>query len=232
MTTHLIRHQKLTKRQIKEDPLVTAAFRAREYWDAHGQKLLIGIGALALIVVLGYLILRARDQAEQRAAGDLFRAELSVRQGDYPTAVQLLNQIVDSAPGTRAAGNAMILLGDSYAAQNKPRDAATWYRKALDRLGKDRVLALSARRGFASALEDGGQFAEAAAAYGEVARVAGSDNEKGRAMLAQVRCLLAAGQRAKALEVLHAVLALPSADLTVTDPARERLGELEATSAG
>ena len=232
MTTHLVRHQKLTKRQIKEDPLVTAAFRAREFWDAHGQKVLIGVGALALIVVLGYLILRARDQAEQRASGDLFRAELSVRQGDYPTAVQLLNQIIDSAPGTRASGNAMILLGDSYAAQRKPRDAATWYQKALDRVGKDPVLRLSARRGLASSLEDGGQFAAAATAYEEIAREAASDNEKGRAMLAQARCLLAAGQRAKALEVIRAVIALPSADLTVTDPARERLGELEATQAG
>jgi TolA-binding protein len=232
MTTHLVRHQKLTKRQIKEDPLVTAAFRAREFWDAHGQKVLVGVGALVLVVVLGYLILRARDQAERRAAGDLFRADLSVQQGDYPTAVQLLSQIVDSAPGTRAARHAMVLLGDSYAAQRKSRDAVSWYRKALDRAGKDPVLALAARRGLAASLEDSGQFAEAATAYEQVARTAPSDTEKGGAMIAQARCLLAAGQRAKAVEVLRAVIALPSADQTVTDPARERLGELGTTQPG
>ncbi|HEY7728847.1 MAG TPA: tetratricopeptide repeat protein [Candidatus Eisenbacteria bacterium] len=229
MTTHLVRHQKLTKRQIKEDPLVTAAFRAREFWDAHGQKILIGIGALVLLLVLGYMILRARTQAEQRASGDLFRAELSVRQGDFPTAVQMLTELVENAPDTRAARHAMVLLGDALAGQQKPADAVTWYRKALDRAGRDRVLRDSARRGLAAALEDAGRFTEAAAAYAQIAEDGATDNERGRAMSAQARCLLAAGQRGKATEMLRAVLALPAVEQAVAQPARERLGELEAT---
>jgi TolA-binding protein len=232
MTTHLVRHQKLTKRQIKEDPLVTAAFRAREFWDSHGQKLLIAAGAAVLLVVLGYLILRARTQAEQRASGDLFRAEISVQQGDYPSATQVLTELIDSAPDTRAARQARVLLGDSYAAQQKPRDAVTWYRKALEKAGKDPILKLSAARGLATSLEDAGQFVDAANAYAAVARDAKTDNDRGRALYAEARCLLAAGQRAKATEVLRSVIALPAADLSVTQPARERLGELEATQPG
>jgi tetratricopeptide (TPR) repeat protein len=232
MTTHLVRHQKLTKRQIKEDPLVTAAFRAREFWDAHGQKILIGIGAVVVLAVLGYMILRARGQAEERASGDLFRAEISIQQADYPSAIQVLTQLIESAPDTRASRRAMALLGDSYAAQQKPRDAATWYRKALDKAGKDPILRLSAARGLAASLENAGQFAEAAAAYGEVVRAVKTDNDRGRAMYAQARCLLAAGQRQKAIQILRAVNALPAADLGVTQPALERLGELEATQSG
>lgn len=232
MTAHLVRHQKLTKRQIKEDPLVTAAFRARELWESHGQKILIGLGAVVVLVVLGYLILHARSQAEQRASGDLFRAELSVQQGDYPTAIQMLTELIDNAPDTRAARHAMVLLADSYAAQEKPRDAATWYRKALDKAGKDPILRLSAASGFATSLEDGGQFAEAANAYGAVVRDVTTDNERGRALFAQARCLLAAGQRAKAIEALRAVIALPTAEPAVTEPALERLGELETTQPG
>jgi tetratricopeptide (TPR) repeat protein len=232
MATHLVRHQKLTKRQIKEDPLVTAAFRAREFWDSHGQKVLIAVGAVILLLVLGYLILRARTQAEERAAGDLFRAEISVQQGDYPSAIQVLTELIDSAPDTRAARQARVLLGDSFAAQQKPRDAVTWYRKALDKAGKNPLVRISAARGLAASLEDGGEFADAANAYAAVAKDVKTDNERGRALYSEARCLLAAGQRAKAIEVLRSIIALPAADLTVTQPAQERLGELEATQPG
>ena len=36
MSTHLVKNQKMTKRQIKEDSLVTAAFRATEIWERYG----------------------------------------------------------------------------------------------------------------------------------------------------------------------------------------------------
>ena len=61
-------------------------------------------------------------------------------QNDYATAIQMLKEIVDSAPGTRAARTAMLYLGDSFGAQGKPAEAVNWYRR-------------SAEKGFA-----GGQF--------------------------------------------------------------------------
>jgi TolA-binding protein len=229
MTTHLVRHQKLTKRQIKEDPLVTAAFRGKEFWDEHGRTILIVVGALILAAVLGAIMIRTRHQAEERASGSLFRAEMAVMQGDYGSATQALKELVDNSPGTRAARRAMLLLGDSYAALANPREAATWYRKALDRAGSDATMRKASRLGLAAALEDNTQFAEAAGSYEQLAKEAGSDNERGRALLAQARCLLAAGQGKKADEVLRAILTLPDAEQPVTDAARVRLGELRAT---
>ena len=229
MTTHLVRHQKLTKRQIKEDPLVTAAFRGKEFWDEHGRTILIVAGALIAALVLGGLILNARRQAEERASGSLFRAELSVLQGDYQTASQALKELVDNSPGTNAAKRAMLLLGDSYAALANPREAATWYRKALDRAGSDATMRRAARLGLAAALEDNRQFADAAPYYSDLAKEPQSDNERGRALLGQARCLLAAGQPQKAAEVLQAVLALPDAEQPLTDAAHVRLGEIRAT---
>ena len=231
MTTHLVKHQKLTKRQIKEDPLVTAAFRGAAVWEEHGRKILIVVGALVLVLILGGLMLRARSQAEDRASGDLFKATLAVQQGDYPSATQMLKELIDAAPSTDAAKNAMVLLGDSYAAQGNSREAATWYRRALDKSGGDRVLRTASRSGLAAALEDGKQYVEAAGAYADLAKDAESDNDRGGAMLAQARCLLAAGQGARAADLLRQILALPGVDATVTDPAKARLGEIQAPQA-
>ncbi len=228
MTTHLVKHQKLTKRQIKEDPLVTAAFRGAALWEEHGRKILLGIGGVAIVVVLAVLMLRARGQAEDRATGDLFQAQMAVQAGDYASSVRLLNQLIESAPGTHAAKHALVLLGDSYIGQGNATEAATWYRKALDQSGRDRVLRDASRTGLAVALEDSQQYPAAADTYAQIAKDAPSDNDRGNAMLAQVRCLLAAGQSARAVEVLRRILTLPGVDQTVTDPAKARLGEIQS----
>ena len=231
MTTHLVKHQKLTKRQIKEDPLVTAAFHGAALWEEHGRKILIGFGAVALVAIMAVLMLRARSQAEDRASGDLFKSTLAVQQGDYPSAVQMLKELIDASPDTDAAKHAMALLGDAYAAQGNARDAATWYRKALDKAGGDRALRGASRSGLAAVLEDSKQYVEAAATYAQIAKDAESDNDRGNAMLMQARCLLAEGQSAKAADVLRQILVLPGADQTVTDPAKARLGEIQASQA-
>src|SRR5260221_7858811 len=167
MTTRLVKHQKLTKRQIKEDPLVTAAFRGTQIWEEHGSRILLGLGAVVLVVILVFFVSRTRAQSEERAAADLFRAEMSVGQNDYATAVQMLREIVDAAPGTKAARSAMLFLGDAYLGQGKPAEAVNWYRKALAKAGNDATAKEASVHGLASALEDRGDFAQAANTYAD-----------------------------------------------------------------
>jgi TolA-binding protein len=226
MPSHLAKHQKLTKRQIKEDPLVTAAYHGLEIWERNSSRILIGIGVVALAGILLFFVMRARGQAEVKASDDLFRATLSIGQGDFVTATPMLQDIIDNAPGTRAAREATLYLGDALMAQHKPAEAATSYRKYIEKTTKDRVLQRTGYFALGSALEDAGQFGPAADAYAESAKRSASDNERGRAMLSQGRSLLRAGQTAKAVEVYQAIVALPEAEQPITDAAKERLGEL------
>ena len=230
MTTRLVKHQKLTKRQIKEDPLVTAAFHGTQIWDQHGTRILLGLGAIVLIVLLVFFVSRTRAQSEERASADLFRAEMSVGQNDYQTAVQMLKEIVDAAPGTHAAQRAMMYLGDAYAAQGKPADAANWYRRALAKAGRDPVAKMASLHGLAAALEDRGDFVQAATRYEEVAKLGVTDNERGRAMIAQARCLGKAGQTQKAIEVYTAIQRLPVVDPSIINEAGVGQGELSAST--
>ena len=229
MSTHLVKHQKMTKRQIKEDALVTAAFRATEVWDRHGRVILIGLGALVLVAILSAFVMRTRAQSEERAQGGLFRAVLSVAQNDYVTAGPMLKELIDNSAGTNAARDALRYLGDVSMAQNKPGEAATWYRKYIDKSGGDRAAALAGVWGLAAAHENNKAFTEAAASYGDAAKRSGTDNERGRAMLSQARCHLRAGQNAKAIEVYQAVVALPLAEQPIHDAANARLGEFQGS---
>ncbi|TMQ53233.1 MAG: tetratricopeptide repeat protein [Candidatus Eisenbacteria bacterium] len=230
MTTRLVKHQKLTKRQIKEDPLVTAAFLGTQVWEQHGTRILLGLGAVVLAVLLVFFVSRTRTQSENRASSDVFRAEMSLSQQDYATAIQMLREIVDSAPGTHAARDAMMLLGDAYAAQGKPAEAVTWYRRYLTKAGNDRDVKVAGLYGLGTALEDRGDFVQAAATYAEAAKLGLNDTERGRAMLAEARCLGKAGQTQKAIEVYKEIQRLPVVDRGVYSEAGVGMGELSASA--
>jgi tetratricopeptide (TPR) repeat protein len=231
MTTRLVKHTKLTKRQIKEDPLVTAAFKGTQVWEAHGSRILVVLGVVVLAVLLVFFVARARSQAEERASADLFKAELSVGSNDFATALQMLKEIVDGSPGTKAARTAMMYLGDTYMGQGKPADAVTWYRKALAKSGNDVTAKTASVNGLAAALEDRGDFAQAAANYEELAKLGTTDNQRARAMLSQARCLAKAGQSQKAIAVYTQVQRLPTVDTEYYNTAGFGLGELSAGTA-
>jgi tetratricopeptide (TPR) repeat protein len=228
MSTHLVKHQKITKRQIKEDPLVTAAFKATAFWELHGSKILIGVGAVALLGVLAFFMMQARTKAESEASGDLFRASLAVTNGDFASAAPMLEEIVKSQPGTNAARQAMLYLGDAQMALGKPAEAATWYRKYLEKAGGDDERLRIGHYALGTALEDSRQYVPAAGSYAEAAKRAENDNERARALVAQARSLVRASQVPKAIEVYTAVVRLPNAEQSIQDAAKAKLGELQA----
>lgn len=231
MSTHLVKHQKITRRQIKEDPLVTAAFRATEVWDRQRSRILIALGAVVLVGLLVFFMMQARSKAEEKASGDLFRATLAIQQGDYASATPMLKEIVDNSPGTKSARTAMLYLGDAAEAQGHSSESASWYRRFLDKASGNKDLERQGYNGLGAALEDAHQYGPAADAYGEAAKRSPTGNIRGRAMMAQGRALLGAGQTAKAIEVYKAVSLLPDAEQGITDAAKEKIGELQPTAA-
>jgi TolA-binding protein len=228
MSTRLVKHQKMTKRQIKEDALVTAAFRATEIWENHGRTILVAAGAVVLLAVLAIFVMRTRAQSEERAQGELFRAVIAVNQGDFVSAQPMLKELIDNSPGTRAARDAQRYLADVLMAQGKYAEAATAYRATIDKAGGDATAALAGYWGLAAALESDKKFAEAAAAYAEAAKRSESDNERGRAMLGQARSYLRAGQTDAAVKIYREIVRLPLAEQPIQDAANVRLGELQA----
>ncbi len=231
MSTRLVKHHKMTKRHMKEDALVTAAFRATELWERHGRTILVAVGAVVLVAVLAVFITRTRAQSEERAQGELYRAVLAVNQGDYVSAGPMLKELIDNSPGTRSARDAERYLADVLAAQGKYGEAAAGFRKYIDKAGGDKAAALAGYWGLAAALESNKQFAEAAAAYDEAAKRSATDNERGRAMLGEARSYMRAGQTDKAIETYNAVARLPLAEQPILDAANVRLGELKAKPA-
>ena len=153
---------------------------------------------------------------------------MAISQGDYTSAAPLLKEMIDNEPGTNSAREAMLYLGDCYMSDKKPADAATWYRKYIGKSGRDQERQRTGHYALGTSLEDAREFRPAAEAYAKAAERSGSVNDRGRAMLAQARCLLRAGQTAQAFDVYKAIVALPGAEVPIVDAANFHLGELQA----
>jgi TolA-binding protein len=138
-----------------------------------------------------------------------------------------LKELIDNSPGTRSARDAERYLAVVMVAQGRYSEAVASYRKFIDRSGGDAVATLTGYWGLASALETDKKFTEAAAAYAEAAKRSGTDNERGRAMLAEARSYMRAGQNEKAIETYQAVTRLALAEQPILDAANARLGELQ-----
>ena len=152
-----------------------------------------------------------------------------MNQGDYTSATAMLQEIIDNEPGTNAARQAMLYMGDCYMGQKKAADAMTWYQKFVDKAGGDRERQRIGYYALATALEDTKDLKKAADAYSESAKRCQTANDRGRAMLAQARCLLGSGQSAQAVSVYKTVSTMPGAEASVTEAATVRLAEIQAT---
>jgi Flp pilus assembly protein TadD len=106
-----------------------------------------------------------------------------------------------------------------------------WYRRALAKAGHDPASKKAALHGLAAALEDRGDFAQAAANYEDLVKLGANDNERGRTMLAEGRCFAKAGQSKKAADVFTQVQRLPVVDTDIWNAAGVGLGEIAAGTA-
>ncbi len=157
--------KRITKREIKEDPLVTKYFQTRKFIQDYGKQMnMIGLAALAVIVIVVFMG-RSKRTAEMTAAGRLGIAEQYYYAMDYPRAIDELSGIVNTYSGTRAAGTATFLLANSYYSTQDIANAEIHYNLFIDDYSNIKLFTSSAYAGLAACRESQAQFIEAAQLY-------------------------------------------------------------------
>ncbi len=147
-----------------EDPGAELLDRVTQAWNRYGRVAVTALGVLVVVVVGGFLVARARANAEEQAAGKLAEANVMFWQGYYPRALEAARQIGQQYGSTTSGADSHRLAGDAAYWLGDFKTAVTEYRQYLDR-AKPGVLADAARRSLAYALESAGQSQEAATTY-------------------------------------------------------------------
>lgn len=163
--------KRITKKQIKEDKLVTTAFKASEYIQKNPTPFVISGVAVAVIFIAVVLMMWSADRKKNEAAALLSRAYLAFDSGQVEDAIANLINLGDNYSGTEPAAHATFILANRSFQEKDYAKARSYYDKVIAGYDKDKMVLSSAVAGAAACREIEGDKLEAARLYMEAARI-------------------------------------------------------------
>ena len=134
--------------------------------------MLIGVVVVAALISAGiWFVITAEVRRESFARGELENARVVAQTGNLALAASDLSELADTYQGTMAAEEAVILLARIRLTESQPALALVELRKLIAN-GPSSQFRGPAYGLLGNALEQGGNFREAAAAYGNAANEA------------------------------------------------------------
>lgn len=197
--------KRITKRQMKEDKLVTYYFKAADYLQQNSRNLAWGIGAMAIVILAIFIYSRKELENEQNAVVALAEARTEYFRNNYAAAAEKLQILVDSYGGTKSGKLGLFYLANSKFHLKAYDEAERLFRDYLAQSDDD-VLKASAMSGVAACLEEQGKTAEAASRYEEAAERFGKGFMAPENMFHAARCYLLSGDSIAAKSILEALI--------------------------
>lgn len=172
----LERKKKITKKEMKEDTLVTVYYTVKNFILEYQGKLLIGVAAVALVVVAGILFANKSMNDNKKAAGLLAKVIPLYESNAFKEAVDGqpssntigLKKIVSDYGNSENGETAKIYLGNAYLMLGKFDDA---YKVFDDYSGSNPLFKATALAGRAGIMEMRKEFDRAADLYNEAAKI-------------------------------------------------------------
>ena len=130
--------KRITKKQIKEDPLVTTYFKSIDFVKEHQQKFTTGIIVVLAVIVLMVLLARSKRTANFNASEQLAKANTELAQSKNQEAIDILLNMIDNYSGTKSAANGVYMLAKAYYEQGDYDKSLLHFEKYLDDYGDDK----------------------------------------------------------------------------------------------
>ena len=200
--------KKISKREIKEDKLVTKYFETRKWIDENTKFLsYVGIG-LVVVVVIGFLWSKNRADSNEKATGMLAKLVPYYDEGRYELAVngvpqegtQGLQAVVSEYGSTHAGEIAKLYLANSYFALKDYDKALSMYD---DISISDKMITASAYAGMAACYEAKGNYSNAASYFEKAASKNMAAIQAPENLQRSAKNYAAAGKKEKAIELLQ-----------------------------
>ncbi|MEJ5262791.1 MAG: tetratricopeptide repeat protein [Ignavibacterium sp.] len=172
----LTKRKKLTKKEIKEDKLVEFYYKTQSYIEENKNKVLMYVGAFAIVVVAVIFFLNYRSSRNEEAGKLLSRVMDLYEQGSYLEAIEGkqgtnlvgLKKIVEDFGSTENGETAKIYLANSYAFLGQYEKALEYYE---DYGGSNDIYKAAALAGQAGYYASKGEYEKAADLFKKAANV-------------------------------------------------------------
>ena len=218
--------KKVTKHMMKEDKLVTTTFKFTEYVQKRSKEFLIaGAGVVVVILVVLFVISSSKGR-NQKAAELLGKARVELESGEFQAATADLQTIWRSYKGTRAALEALYLLGNAYYYGKDYDQALQYFQEFVNKYTKaDPLLLSGAYSGIGDCHVQKKEYAQAAESYLQAADKIKDDLVIPNLLFSAAQSYSYANQPDKAKELYEKIITkYPNSKLV--NQARQELAEL------
>ena len=193
--------KRLTKRELKEDKLVTFYYQAQAWFDENTRVVLIGAGAVIIILIAVFAISNFKQKAESKASVDLAIALRSFSSNQYEQAKPQLNSIVDSYGSTDSGKLARFYLASAMYKTGDYNGALEQYKKFAAGFKGDDYIKSTAMAGVAACQEQLEQYESAAEQYLKTAKEFSKIFAAPEYLFKAARCYQLAGNNEKASDL-------------------------------
>ncbi len=198
--------KRISKKEIKQDKLVTSYYKFQNYFLANQAKFLIGIAAVALVVIAVILISNKRSNDNLTASNLLSKviplyengSYLNAVDGDPKNNIQGLKEIVENYGSTEQGETAKIYLANCYVLLGKLDDA---YEQFDDYSGSNPLFIAASKAGEAAYYENKKEFEKAVDLYKEAAKISISNPSNPEYLLKAGINLLQLDKKEEALKI-------------------------------
>lgn len=117
--------RKITKKEIKRDPLLETVYKGQQYIEDHGKQLTRVGGGILAVVLLVVIVQSSRSGAEAEADGILASALSHQNAGNNTSAIADLDQLIDQYPSTNSGAAALYYLARIQLSEGDYAEART-----------------------------------------------------------------------------------------------------------
>lgn len=157
----LRKHKKLTKKELKHDPLVIFAAQVVDFLQNEWLKIVATI-AIVLVVILGMTFFIG---SRGRSAINAYDAAITAMNNNAPEAMDLLKHVADDYGSSEQGKEALLMLANSYLLQKNYDEAETYYKEFIDSAHADQVHLFNAYNALGGIYEEKGDYQKAAETY-------------------------------------------------------------------
>ncbi|MCX7875976.1 MAG: tetratricopeptide repeat protein [Melioribacteraceae bacterium] len=202
--------KKITKKEIKEDKLVTSYYKFYNFFMENQKRFLIGLGFIAVIVVAFILINNKKKNDNIAAANLLSKVVPLYESGSMKEAIEGvktqniigLKQIVDQYGSSEQGETAKIYLANAYSVLGELDKALEYYE---DYSGSNEILKATALAGKAGILQSKKEFEKASDIFMDAAHVSKTNPSNAEYVLKAGICLLEAGKKEEAKQIFESI---------------------------
>ncbi len=179
--------KKITRKELKHDPLMDTIYKFRQFWGIHQTNISRYGGIILVALVLSVLVIRWRSTQDEKARAVTGIAFIEFGSGNYNTVISQLVPVVDEYSGLKSFGSGLFLLARSELFVGDTVNAELHFQLFLDEYGQIPLLKCGAYGGL-------GIIAESRKEYIAAARLFESATLTAREKSSQVRYAILAGR--------------------------------------